>query len=161
MILKKNGTKYFHCKDYRCIWTTELHFKKSVEQYKIQNTYKKNVFLLYSPRKFTIEPATSEKIDTEVSAFLPKNSKGYITSKFRTDEINELFCAKYCLWIEILNKSFEGNIEIEKGQRIDFFVVEPENLKFQHVLFKVNTKKVKKSYISKNKKTDRRLFKSL
>ena len=85
--------------------------------------------MLYSPRKFTIEPATSEKIDTEVSAFWPKNSKGYITSKFRTDEINELFCAKYCLWIEILNKSFEGNIEIEKGQRIDFFVVEPENLK--------------------------------
>ena len=48
-------------------------------------------FLLYSPRKFTIEPATSEKIGTEVTAFLPKNSREYITSKLKTDEIIELF----------------------------------------------------------------------
>ena len=34
---------------------------------------------------------------------------------------------------EVLNKSFEDNIEIEKGQQIGFFVVESENLKFQHV----------------------------
>ena len=35
LILQKNGRKYFHCKDYRCKWTTELHFKKTEEQYKI------------------------------------------------------------------------------------------------------------------------------
>ena len=54
----------------------------------------RNVFLLYSPRKFTIQPATIEKIDTEVTAFLPKKPRGYITSKFKTDEINELFLWK-------------------------------------------------------------------
>ena len=51
----------------------------------------KNVCLLYSPRKFSVEPATREKIDIEVTAFLPKNSRGYIASKFKTDEITELF----------------------------------------------------------------------
>ena len=51
----------------------------------------KNVCLLYSPRKFSVEPATREKINIEVTAFLPKNSRGYIVSKFKTDEIIELF----------------------------------------------------------------------
>ena len=53
--------------------------------------------MLYSPRKFTIEPPTRKKIDTEVTAFLPKNSRGYITSKFRTDEINEHFYGRHRL----------------------------------------------------------------
>ena len=90
----------------------------------------RNAFLIYSLRKFTIDPAANEKIDTEVTAFLPKNSKGFITSKFRTDEINERFYGKHRLWLEILNKSFQDNIEIKKKQPISFFVVEPENLKF-------------------------------
>ena len=37
-----------------------------------------NVFMLYSRMTFTIEPASNKKIDTEVTAFLPRNSKGYI-----------------------------------------------------------------------------------
>ena len=74
----------------------------------------RNVFSLYSPRKFTIEPAANKKIDTEVTAFLPKNSRGFITSKFRTDEINEVFYGKHRLRLEILNKPFQDNIEIKK-----------------------------------------------
>ena len=73
-----------------------------------------NVFSLYSPRKFTIEPAANEKIDSEVTAFLQKNSRGFITSKFRIDEINEPFYGKHCLWLEILNKFFQDNIETKK-----------------------------------------------
>ena len=102
---------------------------------------------------------TNKKIDTKVTAFLPNNSRGYITSKLKTDEINELFYGKHRLGLEILNKSFEDNIEIKKEQPIGFFVAEPENLKFQHVPCK--TKAKKKSYTLKNKKADRQIFKSL
>ena len=69
----------------------------------------------------TIAPATSEKIDTEVTAFLPKKSRGYITSKFKTDEINKLFYGELFYGWKYLNKSFEDNIEIEKGHPIVFF----------------------------------------
>ena len=57
----------------------------------------RNTFLLYSSRKFTIDPAVNEKINTEVTAFLPKNSRGFITSKFRTDGIDEPFYGKHRL----------------------------------------------------------------
>ena len=91
-----------------------------------------NVFMLYSPGHVKIEPASCRKIDTEVTVFLPANSKGFVTSKLRSDEINELFHGKQRLWVEILNKSFEDDIEISKGQPLGFFFVEPANLKFQH-----------------------------
>ena len=67
--------------------------------------------------------------------FLPKNSRGYITLKLRTDEINELFYGKHQPRLERLNKSFE-EIEIKKGQPVGFFVAEPENLKFQYIMWK-------------------------
>ena len=114
----------------------------------------KNVFLLYSPRKFTIEPASNKKIDTEVTAFLPRNSKGDITSKFRTNEINEIYYGHHRWWLQIINKPFEDKIKIKKEQRIGFFVVEPEKLKFQQVPCKTKAKKEKKSYMPKNNKAD-------
>ena len=50
--------------------------------------------------------------------------------------------------------------KIKKGQRIGFFVDEPEELKFQHVPCKTKAKKEEKSYTPKNSKADRRIFKS-
>ena len=47
-------------------------------------------FILYSPRTVTTEPATSKSTDTEIIVSLPKNSKGFVTSIFRGDEINKL-----------------------------------------------------------------------
>ena len=38
--------------------------------------------------------------------------------------------------MEILNKSFEDNTKIEKRQPIGFFVIIPENLKFQDAQYK-------------------------
>ena len=111
----------------------KIIFSKDSRAVKNPKHVQNYVFLLYSPRKFTSEPATSEKIDTEITDFLAKNSKGYITSKHRTDEINELFHGKHHLCLEILNKLFEDMIEIKVGKPIGFFVVEPEKLKFQHV----------------------------
>ena len=73
---------------------------------------KKNIFIVYCPRSVRIEPATSLKIDTEMVVFLPTNSKGFVTSIFQGDEINEISGQKQRLWIEILNKSFKETVEI-------------------------------------------------
>ena len=136
----------------------KIRFEKDNKGIKGPRHLQRNVFILFSPRKLKIEPASCRKIDTEVTAFLPTNSRCYLTSKFREDKINELFHGKHRLWEEMINKSFEGHIEIKKGQPLGFLVVEPENLKFQHVPQKKKTTKEKKSCILKTKKADGRLF---
>ena len=55
----------------------------------------KNIFIIYFPRAIKIEPTTHMKIDTELTVFLPQNSKGFTTSIFRRDKINELFHGKH------------------------------------------------------------------
>ena len=55
-----------------------------------------------------------ERQDTDVVVSLPKNSQGYLTSKFRTDEIGNISCNKQRLWIGTLNKSLTEDIEIKK-----------------------------------------------
>ena len=130
----------------------KIIFEKDSRTVKSPKHLQKNVFLLYLPRKFTIELATSKKIDTEVTAFLLKNSRGYIESKFKTNEINEPFYGKHRLWMEILNKSFEDNIEVGKGQPIGFFVVEPESLKFHHAPCKTKAKKQKEKLYTRQKR---------
>ena len=89
-------------------------FKKSSWRVKSQDIWNKDIFIIYSPRAVKIEHATSIKIDTELVLLLPQNSKGFITSIFRGDEINE-FCSEKRLWIEILNKSFEDTVKIKKS----------------------------------------------
>ena len=87
--------------------------------------------------------------------FLPQKSKGFLTSTFRGDEINELFSGKYRLWVEILNKSLEDSIEIKRNQPLGFLVVEPESLKFQYIPSKKKTpKKGKQTYTPKTKNAD-------
>ena len=48
-------------------------FEKDSRTLKNPKRLQKNVSLLYSPRKFTIEPASNKKTDTEITAFLPRN----------------------------------------------------------------------------------------
>ena len=139
----------------------KVTFEKDNKRVKNPRHLERYVFILFSPRQFKIETATYKKIDTEVTAFLPTDSKGFLTSRFRGDEINVLFHGKHRLRVEIVNKSFEDHIEIKRGQLLDFLVVEPENLEFQHVPQKKKAKKKKKSCISKTKKADRRLFEPL
>ena len=81
--------------------------------------------------------------------FYQKKSNGFITSKFRSDKIYELFYGKPHLWVEIINQSFENHIEIKKGQVLGFLVVEQENLKFHHVkrIIKKEGKEKEKEYI--------------
>ena len=92
----------------------KMIFEKDNFSLKNLKHLQKNVFIIYSPRAIKIEPATHMKIDTRLTVFFPQNSKGFLTSIFRRDEINELFHGKHCLWIEILNKSFEDLVEIKK-----------------------------------------------
>ena len=66
------------------------------------------------PRTVKIEAATIIKIDKELVLLLPQNSKGFITSIFQRDEIDEICSEKQRLRIEILNKSFEDTVEIKK-----------------------------------------------
>ena len=40
------------------------------------------------------------------------------------------------MWIEILNKSFKGTVEIKQNQPLGFPVIEPEHLKFRYVMGK-------------------------
>ena len=61
--------------------------------------------------------------------------------------------------IKILNKSFEDNIEISKGQLLNFFVGEPENLKSQHhVPIEKKGKKGKEKLYLENEKGRREAF---
>ena len=38
-----------------------------------------------------MESASCRKIDTEVTVFVPANLKDFVTSKFRSDKIDEFF----------------------------------------------------------------------
>ena len=97
-----------------------------------QNIRKKSVFILCSPKTVEIEPATSKRIDTEIILTLPKNSKGFVTSIFRGDEISEFNSDQQRLWVKILNKSYEDIVEIKKNNPLGFVVIEPEHLTFKH-----------------------------
>ena len=64
---------------------------------------------------------------------LPENSQGYLTSKFRTDEIEQISCKKQRLWIGILNKSLTEDIEIKKNSVLGFFVLKTKaNIEIKH-----------------------------
>lgn len=67
----------------------EIIFKRTSNKVKKPEHLAKNIFLLYSPRKFIIELAGLAKIDTEIIVLLPKKWKGFVTSKFRGEEIYE------------------------------------------------------------------------
>ena len=123
----------------------EIIFKKSSGRIKEPKRLKKKIFIIYWPRTAKIEPTTSIKIDTELILLLLQNSKGFITSIFRGDEINEFCSEKQRLWIEILNKSFEDTIEIKKHTPLGFVVIESEHLKFRYETSKNKKDKVKKS----------------
>ena len=119
----------------------EIILKRSQANAKKPKYLKKNVIILYSPRTVKIEPATSKRIDTETIVSLPKNSKGFVTSIFRGDEISEFNSDQQRLWVEIFNKSYEETVEIKKNNPLGFVVIESEHLTFKH---KAETAKNKK-----------------
>ena len=79
------------------------------------------------------------------------NSNGFVTSKFRGDEIHEFNAKKQHLWVEILNKSYEDNLKIKKNSLIGFVVIEPEHLLHKHATTNQKEKKKDKQNIGKQK----------
>ena len=77
----------------------KIMFEKDSKGIKNSIYLQRNVLLRYSLRKIKVEPASCIKIDTEVTAFLSTESKAFVTSKFRSDEINEHFTENtVCEW---------------------------------------------------------------
>ena len=103
----------------------EITLKRSQANVKKPKHLQKNVFILYSPRSVKIEPSSFQKTDTEIIFLLPQNSRGFVTSIFRGDEIIEFNRDQQKLWVEILNKSYEETIEIKKNNPLEFVVIEP------------------------------------
>ena len=52
---------------------------------------KNNVFLLYAPRNIKVKPTEFQRIDSGILGFIPENTRGFVTSKFRVDKINEIW----------------------------------------------------------------------
>ena len=47
-------------------------------------------FFFLQPRNIKISSMQFERYDTEITVILTENTRGYFTSKFRTDEIEEV-----------------------------------------------------------------------
>ena len=67
----------------------------------------------------------------------------FFISKFRGDEIFEVNGETQSLWIEILNKSYNEHIKINKNSILGFVVIEPEYLSSKHETTKEKKKKEK------------------
>ena len=80
--------------------------------------------MLYAPSNVKIEPAQFSRIYSGMLALIPTNSRSFITSKFREDIINEIWSREQCLWVFLLKE--------KKAAFWDFFVAEPDHLKFEH-----------------------------
>ena len=75
----------------------------------------------------TVQTSRNLIIKKIILAFIAKYSCGFVTSKFREDEINEIYSGEQRMWVEMLNKSCEFPIEIKKGCVLGFFVAEPNH----------------------------------
>ena len=81
---------------------------------------KNGVFLIYAPRQLKISPMQFERYDTEVTVILHKNSCGYFTLNFKTDEIEQVCCDTQWIWIGNLNRSLTEEISIKKTDGLVF-----------------------------------------
>ena len=86
------------------------------------------MFLFYAPGKIKISSIQFERY----TVILPENSQGYFTSKFRTDEIEEVCSNEQSIWIGILNKSLPENIEIKKKKIDPLDFLSKNKRKYQH-----------------------------
>ena len=80
----------------------------------VQASRNENIWKRICPRALKIEPATGMKIITKIVAYLHQISKGFVTSIFQGDKINEISGQKQRLWIEIVNRFFEETVKIKK-----------------------------------------------
>ena len=96
------------------------------------------------------------RCNTEVTVTLRKDLRGYFTSEFKTDEIEQISNSTRRIWIVILNRSLTEEIVFKKDKPLVFFIVESKdkiNIKYKTT----GTKKkiMPKISIKKKKKRDR------
>ena len=95
----------------------------------------KNIFIIYSPEKETIEEANTLDIDTEPSIKLPENVNVFLATKFEGQAIQKIIGLTNGgkrLWINLLNESYFNKYQINKGDIIGYRVIEPEDIKVHH-----------------------------
>ena len=98
-----------------------ITFKRDNKNVKKSLHPKNGMFLIYASRQFKISPMQFERYHTKVTVTLPKNSCGYFTSKFKTEEIEQVCDDTQQIWIEILNRSLTEEIVINKKQTVCSF----------------------------------------
>ena len=138
-----------------------LIFKVDNKNVKKPTNLKNGVFLIYTPKKVTIKPMQFVRNDTEVTVTLPKEHRGYFTSKFRHDEIGAITSHHERIWIGILNMSLSDNIVIHKNKLFGFFVAEPDtniNIKYETTAAKNEDKNNNNSKKISKKKNSIRWF---
>ena len=92
----------------------------------------KNIFIIYSPKKATIEKADTLTIDTELSSKPPENSTAFLATKFEGQEIQKFIgqnSTKKRLWITLSNESYFKEYQISKGDVIGYLIIDPDNIK--------------------------------
>ena len=87
---------------------------------------KNGVFLIYAPRQLKTSPMQFERYNIQITVILPKNPHGYFTSKFKTDEIEQVCGDTERIWIGILNRSLTEEIVITKIKLLDFLLLKPK-----------------------------------
>ena len=81
---------------------------------------KNGVFLIYAPRKLKINPMQFERFDAGITVTLYEHFQGYFTSKFKTDDIEQVCGHEQRIWMGILNRSLTNEIIIKKISHLVF-----------------------------------------
>ena len=126
----------------------KLIFKRDTKNVKRPLYLKNGVFLIYAPRKNTIEPMQFKQNDSNIVVNLPKDHKGYFTSIFKRDDIEAISYNAQRIWIGILNIQFSGSIVTEKNRPLGFFAITSDN----NISIRHETTTSKKNYKTKNSK---------
>ena len=99
-------------------------FRKDNKNVKKPTASKNGVSLIYPPRQLKISPMQFQRYDIEITVTLPKNLQRYFTSKFKTDETEQICGDTQRIWVAILNRSLNEEIVIKKSKPFRFFVFE-------------------------------------
>ena len=101
-----------------------ITFKRDMKSIKKPLHLKNRVFVIYAPKKLTFSPMRFDRYNKEITVSLPKDSRGYFTSKYKTDEIEQVSSNPQRIRIGVINKSLVDNIVIKKGKVFGLFVLE-------------------------------------
>ena len=98
-----------------------ITFRRDSKNVKNGAYLKNGVLSIYVPKQLKISPMQFERYDTEITVTLPKNSCGFFTSKFKTDQIEQICGDTQRIWIGILNRFLTEEIVIKKKKTVWFF----------------------------------------